>query len=314
MSATSLADETIPLFNRKTEGACLSLGELSEIEQKVAHDLKVNGYSLLPKFIDEALIDQIVADCDGNYSKSERRLPDAFRISASAKSLACDARVVSLLSNVYGRAAFPFQTLNFEQGTEQATHSDTIHFCSMPYQFMTGVWVAFEDVTENNGPLHYYENSHRLPLLTNEALGISLKKRQDSAQRYSEYENAIRDYVELLGLERKEVRMNKGDVFIWSANLLHGGSLVKDKDTTRLSQVTHYFFEDCFYLTPLNSDIKRGKLAVRVPFDVVQNRFRIWEYLATGFRAISPVMLTVSIAKVLVKSLARRITGREEPF
>ena len=28
---------------------------------------------------------------------------------------------------------------------------------------MCGVWVALEDITEDNGPLHYYPGSHRLP-------------------------------------------------------------------------------------------------------------------------------------------------------
>ena len=35
--------------------------------------------------------------------------------------------------------------------------------------------------------------------------------------------------------------MKKGDTLVWSANLLHGGSVVKDTSRTRKSQVTHYF-------------------------------------------------------------------------
>jgi hypothetical protein len=40
---------------------------------------------------------------------------------------------------------------------------------------------------------------------------------------------------------------------IWAANLLHGGSLQRNKQRSRHSQVTHYFFEGCKYYTPILS-------------------------------------------------------------
>ena len=46
---------------------------------------------------------------------------------------------------------------------------------------------------------------------------------------------------------------NKGDIIIWHANLLHGGAPQKYRARTRHSQVTHYFFENCQYYTPMNS-------------------------------------------------------------
>jgi ectoine hydroxylase-related dioxygenase (phytanoyl-CoA dioxygenase family) len=38
---------------------------------------------------------------------------------------------------------------------------------------MVGVWVALEDIDSSNGPLIYYPGSHRLPIFTNEHLGIN---------------------------------------------------------------------------------------------------------------------------------------------
>ena len=36
----------------------------------------------------------------------------------------------------------------------------------------------------------------------------------------------------------------KGQVVIWDSNAIHGGGFVSNESATRLSQVTHYFFED----------------------------------------------------------------------
>jgi ectoine hydroxylase-related dioxygenase (phytanoyl-CoA dioxygenase family) len=43
---------------------------------------------------------------------------------------------------------------------------------------------------------------------------------------------------------RKELIAKKGDVFIWHANLVHGGSPIKDPAITRKSMVVHYYASD----------------------------------------------------------------------
>lgn len=43
-----------------------------------------------------------------------------------------------------------------------------------------------------------------------------------------------------MGLEQKTFRPRKGDVLIWSADLVHGGSPVTDPSLTRKSLVGHY--------------------------------------------------------------------------
>ena len=53
--------------------------------------------------------------------------------------------ILSLFSTLYGRRAWPFQTLNFPVGTQQHYHSDSVHFSSVPERFMCGVWVDLED-------------------------------------------------------------------------------------------------------------------------------------------------------------------------
>lgn len=58
------------------------------------------------------------------------------------------------------------------------------------------------------------------------------------------------------------------------ANLLHGGSPVIDHSRSRWSQVTHYFFADCHYYTPMHSQWPRGPIAWRDPLDIATGRCR----------------------------------------
>ena len=58
--------------------------------------------------------------------------------------------------------------------------------------------------------------------------------------------------------------MKKGTALIWSANLLHGGGIIVDKDRTRFSQVTHYNFKGCdYYYHPFFSVPNKGRYIKR---------------------------------------------------
>jgi ectoine hydroxylase-related dioxygenase (phytanoyl-CoA dioxygenase family) len=156
--------------------------------------------------------------------------------------------VLALLEALYGRRPRPFTTLNFQVGTEQAPHSDTIHFNSDPPGFMCGVWVALEDVDDDNGPLVYYPGSHTLPEYTMQDAGLS-----PSAADYPRYETFIRGVIERSKIAPRYGTVSKGQAIVWASNLLHGGSPRRDRNRTRHSQVTHYFFEDVRTLTPMLS-------------------------------------------------------------
>ncbi|MEQ8953977.1 MAG: hypothetical protein RL120_07550, partial [Gammaproteobacteria bacterium] len=70
---------------------------------------------------------------------------------------------------------------------------------------------------------------------------------------YKGYEAAIQELIREHGLQPEYGVMKKGTALIWAANLLHGGAPVQDTARTRHSQVTHYYFENCKYFTPMNS-------------------------------------------------------------
>jgi len=73
---------------------------------------------------------------------------------------------MDLLAFLYQRRPIPFQTLNFDSGTEQATHSDLVHFYSFPRRFMCGVWNRARGRRRGERRAPLLSGSHRLPTTT----------------------------------------------------------------------------------------------------------------------------------------------------
>jgi ectoine hydroxylase-related dioxygenase (phytanoyl-CoA dioxygenase family) len=207
-----------------------------------------DGYLIVKSVIDTNMIDTIVDEIYEKHpeNKNSNRIADAWNQYDIIGHLAFDKKIMNILRRLYNRKPIPFQTLNFYLGTEQKLHSDQIHFCSDPINLMCGVWIALEDITMDSGPLVYYPRSHKLPFYTMQRLGIE-------PGNYAEYENKIDQKIKKYGLKPKYGTIQKGDIVIWHANLIHGGSKRNDPDITRKSIVIHYFFENCKYWTPLIS-------------------------------------------------------------
>ena len=170
-----------PLFPTLIDSAAFDQETL-----QTARDLHSKGYAIIrfpdPDFdavadrIKKALAPQFDLDAwrrDGWRQNAGIRVQDAWTTNADVRRLAVNGRVLQILSLMYGRRAFPFQTLNFPVGTQQHFHTDAVHFSSVPERFVCGVWVALEDIHEDSGPLVYYPGSHRLPILMNEHLGVT---------------------------------------------------------------------------------------------------------------------------------------------
>jgi hypothetical protein len=225
----------------------------------------------------DALADRVVADVEPLYEGGKyRRIMDAWTVSDAVRSVATSARIQELLELIYGRRPIPFQTLNFLRGSEQKTHSDAYRFHSYPKHFVAGVWVALEDIDDSNGPLHYYPGSHRLP---------------DYDFLCPHKEKEVQDFViEVIGsygLVKERAYLKRGQGLIWAANLLHGGDPISDPNSTRLSQVTHYYFEGCSYHTPFRSDFARGQVYFRQITDVATGK--VQPLRANGRRVRPPL-------------------------
>jgi hypothetical protein len=254
-----------PFYKTLLDSKQLSANELQYVE-----DYRKNGYVIVDDPIaDESTAKQIHRDCEEILpGYGDNRVQDGWSKSEAIRSIATNEKILSILRVLYGREPIPVQTLNFLRGTQQRTHSDVIHFSSLPSGFMCGVWTALEDVSINQGPLHYYPGSHNLPEFDYYDLGIS----EESVYPETPYEgepdwnnprtrakyNLYEDIVERLMLEhgykRESLTLKRGQALIWSANLFHGGNPILDSGSTRRSQVTHFQFEGAIPWTPMYSN------------------------------------------------------------
>ncbi len=235
--------------------------QLSPEMAAMARQYHSDGFAVVPGLVDQDLIVRILDELIEPLHEVSR-VQDAWRFSPAVRELAVMPEVLDVLRVLYGREPVPFQTLNFEYGTQQRAHSDTVHFSSLPRRYMCGVWVALEDVDANNGPLFYYPGSQRLPDPFFQRFGLPA-----GMPSYEGYEIAQAALLEAHGLEPIEFHAKAGDVLIWSANIVHGGKPITEDGRTRWSQVTHYFFDGCIYVTPMHSDPELGEWFVRADLE-----------------------------------------------
>ncbi|ARF86434.1 phytanoyl-CoA dioxygenase family protein [Burkholderia cenocepacia] len=287
----------IPLIESPLFDAEISQVELTPGEREIANALNRNGYAVID-FPDPELdvriarirerLAPLFADTGLSYDGvfyAVGRIQDAWINDPDVKAIATNIQMLDLLGRLYGRAAFPFQTLNFRVGTQQKLHTDAVHFSSIPQRFMCGVWVALEDIYPEAGPLQLVPGSHNWPMIDNATAGRrGFGVSSESAQLpYQEIWDAM---VEAKGASIKTFEARKGQALIWCANLLHGGSPQVDPAMSRWSQVTHYFFDDCVYYTPAFSDEYLGRLQLRNLVSVVDGTRKRNSYL--GEEIVSP--------------------------
>lgn len=186
------------------------------------------------------------------------------------KDLALDPDTLEFIEFLHGSTrAFPFQTLNFPKGTQQNLHSDLAHFDTYPRTMMCAAWVALEDTSEDNGPLRFYPKSHQWGTWDPDEIGMPHKYSYDESNYGNamevNYGNELEVAMKHSGLnERVASDLKKGQTFIWAAGLVHGGSKQKNRELTRLSQVSHYYFEGSqYYWVPKLSDLTKGRIYYR---------------------------------------------------
>lgn len=232
-----------------------------------------NGYVIVDLQYDMPTLDRAVSDMSKEYEKNTgakvyppgTRVQDGWKTSKAVHNIATSQKAYACLQQLYGRKAMAFQTLNFPVGTQQRLHSDTLHFNSLPSGFMAGIWVALEDVNMTNGPLVYYPGSHKMPEYNMQDIGLDI-----GYENYHAYEDFIEKKIKESQLAPFYGEMKKGQALIWHANLIHGGSKRENPSSTRHSQVTHYYFEDCQYFTPMTST--KSDITWRYP-EWIPNRF-----------------------------------------
>ncbi|MCX6214575.1 phytanoyl-CoA dioxygenase family protein [Spirosoma sp.] len=287
--------------------------DLTPEQRELATHYNREGFIVLPQQVSHELIDRTIEAIKGEYpdkvGEEPSRHQDIWKKYGTVRELASQPAIFDVLRMLYDREPIPFQTLNFKFGTQQRAHSDSIHFSCTPARFMCGVWVALEETSATNGPLFYYPRSHRQEEFNYFDLGIEAR---GNYEEYPNYEDFVEEFMAAKGYERKEIHMKKGDVLIWSSNLIHGGMPITGGNVTRWSQVTHYYFEGCMYYSPRFSDMFSKNLNLRHVINIATGKVvqhsengKPIETINTGnFRyAVSHNFTLPVLAKELVKKL-----------
>lgn len=223
------------------------------------------GYVILPQAVDPRVCDRVRADIDRAWRDGDERLyilspgsqnpgpltagsptegmrvVDAYAHLDSARHALFAEPIVRFLSVLFEDEPLLFQSLSFEQGSQQGMHQDTAYVVVSSPLELAASWIALQDVVEGSGELMYYEGSHRLPEYH---FGGGTKHwdptRADSQQQHVEWATLLHTNAQTMGLPYRTFLPKKGDVLIWHADLAHGGAPPTDPAATRKSVVGHY--------------------------------------------------------------------------
>ena len=145
---------------------------------------------------------------------------------------------------LFGAETCLYTSLFYERGSTQPIHRDTPYFCTRPEYRYFGMWVALEDVDEDNGPLMVMEGGHLLheldrPAIARSVLGQGAPIPPDSTPLFDAYNQRVAEQGKALGLTVRTLPVKKGDTIIWHPHLPHGGAPIRDPARTRFSFVMH---------------------------------------------------------------------------
>ncbi len=127
-------------------------------------------------------------------------------------------------------------SLNFERGSEQGFHTDSLYMTPRSGLNLAAAWIALEDVSQNAGPLTYYPGSHKIP-----PFHFSSGKMNAIPNEMSKYDSYMMAEIQKRGLKKEEFTPKKGDILFWHSQLYHGGSAIHDLSLTRKSLIIHYY-------------------------------------------------------------------------
>ena len=127
-------------------------------------------------------------------------------------------------------------SLNFERGSQQPFHLDTLYMPGPTPDSMLAAWFCLEDVHTEAGPLLYYPRSHLIPrYLFSPGDTYAVHEEMHLFEAYVEGE------VRKRALQPVEFLPKAGDILIWHEQLYHGGAAIRDPKRTRKSMVVHYW-------------------------------------------------------------------------
>lgn len=239
-------------------------GKLSDIEASQIVDFVNNGFIVLEgacsseevdNFADEITRafslghDELLFQLPGDPTRRHIepgmptrniRIVDSYVHLESAKNLLANAHLERFLQTIFECDPLLFQSLSFNMGSEQGFHQDTAYVVVDNPLELAAAWIALEDIQVGSGELSYIVGSHRLPDYNFGGDKKHWNPDIDGHKSHDEWGGWIAKEANTLGLKENTFIAKKGDILVWHADLVHGGSKIIDPSLSRRSLVGHY--------------------------------------------------------------------------
>lgn len=176
------------------------------------------------------------ADAPDDAKRFPYKLNDLYLHFDEIKNLVLSDRLHAILTDLLGDFPVICNSLNFERGSQQEKHIDSFYMTPLRRNMLVASWVSLEDCRPAAGPLFYYPGSHKIePYKFSTGLTKVIGSEVNDCLSYLDTQIRVR------GLKRETFNPKQGDVFLWHAQLIHGGAPIQNMHLTRKSLVTHYF-------------------------------------------------------------------------
>jgi len=164
------------------------------------------------------------------------KVNDLYLAWSEVRQVALSERLGAVLGSLLDDEPVLCNTLNLNKGSQQADHLDTLYMTPQTPDKLVATWMALEDSHPDAGPLRYWPGSTHID--TFRFSDGTLHTVPEEMDEWSEY---MADQADRRGLEQQTFEAKRGDLFIWHAWLLHGGSKINNPELTRNSLVSHYW-------------------------------------------------------------------------
>jgi len=242
-----------------------------------------------------------------NLSQEEKQHPfkvnDLYLDYAEVRHLSLDGQLAGILKTLLGEPPVLCNTLSLDYGTQQALHVDALYMTPFTDGHLIATWIAFEDCHPDAGPLTYLPGSHKIPLYR-----FSDGSYHEIFEEKPQWQAYMKQKVEEYGLKEERFLPKKGDVFIWHANFLHGGSPIADPNRTRKSLVSHYFTKsDCVRLGSQLYSVGQAYWMDRPPLSIPEEKGTAKAAIVKESATQEPTPLTKRADNQLLQKRAEHI-------
>jgi len=248
----------------------LARGEITPSEADLCGKWSADGYVVLERLIEPEILDRVWTGYERAVANGKIKLspdpagegdpyPGRFLNPHKRSGAFCEilkhAGLLGAIRLLMEREPKVLQTIASHKGSEQPEHSDSIHMTTYPLGYLSAAWIAFEDIHPASGPLVYYPGSHRLQYVFSKDVEISETdyQREGYKSYQAKYEPHIQKLIAENALQPHYFHAKKGDVLIWHANLLHGGSRRTELGRSRRAVVVHFFVKGAFVYHDLSA-------------------------------------------------------------